>query len=199
MGDKKDDSGLFGWKNWKIPDEWTVVARDRTPVSPTSGRFGLDYDLDDKDNPNRNVLVLRDQYNPVRHPERSIAYDLMRHWQPFYKNFLTDMGAYVMSAQAGICADFELKAMECIEYYGAKQGITACKDWYDDYIECQTGAKQWLRIRAMFKKRHIDNHLEYLQGKRTWEETYEKPPKHNAYLEPWFDQKASHYEQPMTC
>ena len=33
MGDKKDDSGLFGWKNWKIPDEWTVVARDRTPVS----------------------------------------------------------------------------------------------------------------------------------------------------------------------
>ena len=88
MGDKKDDSGLFGWKNWKIPDEWTVVARDRTPVSvslypamsnvikqawsfdslihlqPTSGRFGLDYDLDDKDNPNRNVLVLRDQYNP---------------------------------------------------------------------------------------------------------------------------------------
>ena len=25
------------------------------------------------------------------------------------------------------------------------------------------GAKQWLRIRAMFKKRHIDNHIEYLQ------------------------------------
>ena len=36
MGDKKDDSGLFGWKNWKIPDEWTVVARDRTPVSVSS-------------------------------------------------------------------------------------------------------------------------------------------------------------------
>ena len=111
MGDKKDDSGLFGWKNWKIPDEWTVVARDRTPVSvslcpamlssgncckerkltsgrkypfytqhltrlltyfifqPTSGRFGLDYDLDDKDNPNRNVLVLRDQYNPGTMPD----------------------------------------------------------------------------------------------------------------------------------
>ena len=38
-----------------------------------------------------------------------------------------------------MCADFELKALECIEYYGAKQGITACKDWYDDYIECSTG------------------------------------------------------------
>ena len=78
-----------------------------------------------------------------------------------------------------MCADFELKAQECIEYYGAKQGITACKDWYDDYMECSTGndgptaenditkcflgAKQHLRMRAMFKKRHIDNHIEYLQ------------------------------------
>ena len=75
------------------------------------------------------------------------------------------------------------------------------------------GAKQQLRIRAMFKKRHIDNHLEYLQvricfllilsqscvqGKRTWEETYEKPPKHNAFYEPWFDEKCSHMEAPLT-
>ena len=41
-----------------------------------------------------------------------------------------------------MCADFEIKAIECIEYYGAKQGITACKDWYDDYIECQSGEGQ---------------------------------------------------------
>ena len=53
--------------------------------------------------------------------------------------------------------------MECIEYYGAKQGLTACKDWYDDFIECQGKAKQLLRMRAMFKKRHVDNHIEYLQ------------------------------------
>ena len=33
--------------------------------------------------------------------------------------------------------------MECIEYYGAKQGITACKDWYDDFIECQTGKEKY--------------------------------------------------------
>ena len=31
--DKKDDAGLFGWKNWKIPDDWTVVEHDRTPRS----------------------------------------------------------------------------------------------------------------------------------------------------------------------
>ena len=41
--------------------------------------------------------------------------------------------------QGGMCADFEIRAIECIEYFGAKQGITACKDWYDDYMECQSG------------------------------------------------------------
>lgn len=196
--DNKDNAGLFGWKNWKIPDDWTVVEHDRTPRSPTSGRWDLEDDLMQPNDPTRGGITPQDFYNPVRHPQRSIAYDLMKIWQPFYKNFFTDMGAYVTSAQAGICADFEIRAIECIEYYGAKQGITACKDWYDDYMECQSGAKQQLRIRAMFKKRHIDNHLEYLQGKRTWEETYEKPPKHNAFYEPYFDEKCSHMEAPLT-
>ena len=41
-----------------------------------------------------------------------------------------------------MCADFEIRAIECIEYYGAKQGITACKDWYDDYMECQSGERR---------------------------------------------------------
>ena len=34
---------------------------------------------------------------------------------------------------------------------------------YDDYIECVHKAKQNLRVKAMYKKRHIDNHIEYLQ------------------------------------
>ena len=33
MGADKNDAGLFGWKNFKIPDDWTVVAHDRTPRS----------------------------------------------------------------------------------------------------------------------------------------------------------------------
>ena len=62
----------------------------------------------------------------------------------------------------------------------------------------------------MFKKRHVDNHIEYLQvnlvlkrakkftsdiigrkfqGKRTYAETYEAPPKAHAYVEPWHDPK----------
>merc|ERR1712122_82911 len=87
---------------------------------------------------------------------------------------------------------------ECIEYYGAKQGLTACKDWYDDYIECTHKTKQNLRVKAMYKKRHVDNHLEYLQGKRTYAETYEAPPKAHAYTEPWFDAKFATYSRRNT-
>ena len=34
---------------------------------------------------------------------------------------------------------------------------------YDDYIECVHKSKQNLRVKAMHKKRHVDNHIEYLQ------------------------------------
>ena len=37
--------------------------------------------------------------------------------------------------------------------------------------------------------RHVDNHLEYLQGKRTWAETYEPTPKAFAFTEPWHNPK----------
>ena len=36
----------------------------------------------------------------------------------------------------------------------------------------------------------------HVQGKRTWDETYEKPPQYNAYTEPWFDEKYAHIEHP---
>lgn len=91
--------------------------------------------------------------------------------------------------------DFEMRAMECIEYYGSKQALTACKDWYDDFIECRQRHKQTLRIKAMFRKRHFENHLEYLQGKRSWDETYEAPPKSHAFKEPWFNEKYSHINE----
>ena len=39
---------------------------------------------------------------------------------------------------------------------------------YDDYIECVHKSKQNLRVKAMFKKRHIDNHIEYLQVDTTF-------------------------------
>ena len=39
--------------------------------------------------------------------------------------------------QGFLCEKFELSAMECMEYYGVKQGLTACRDYYDDMMECK--------------------------------------------------------------
>jgi len=194
-----DEGGLFGWRHWTIPDSWTAVEGDRTPRSPTSGGYSEQDQYGANNNSMGEALTrpFRDEENPVRHPQRTIAESLLRYYSPMMKTFMSDMFANVISSQSGACGDFELKALECIEYYGAKQAITACRDWYDDFLECQSGAKQKLRMRAMFKKRHIDNHLEYLQGKRTWDETYEKPPPYNAFIEPWFDEKYSHMEHPQ--
>ena len=95
----KDDAGLFGWRNWRIPDEVTIVQRDRTPKSPTSGRYNRQADLSDDDNPGKDAMFANDAYNPVRHPQLSIAWQLMKYWQPVYKSFFTDLGAHVMSSQ----------------------------------------------------------------------------------------------------
>ena len=95
----KDDAGLFGWRNWRIPDEFTAIKRDRTPASATSGRYNRQQDLSDDNNPGKDALFLGDAYNPVRHPELSIAWTLLKYWQPFYKSIFTDLGAHVMSNQ----------------------------------------------------------------------------------------------------
>ena len=75
-----------------------------------------------------------------------------RYTTPYLKTFFTDLGANIINMQSGPCMDFEInvgsspimnentidlidspfasfQALECIEYYGAKQGLTACKDW----------------------------------------------------------------------
>eukprot|EP00090_Calanus_glacialis_P023376 TRINITY_DN3605_c0_g1_i1.p1 TRINITY_DN3605_c0_g1~~TRINITY_DN3605_c0_g1_i1.p1 ORF type:complete len:197 (-),score=42.23 TRINITY_DN3605_c0_g1_i1:103-693(-) len=194
MGSKDQEGGIFGWRNWTLPDEWTTIHRDRTPKEPKENEYG--HHGSGPQWTMGEVPVIGGDKNPVRHSNLTIADHLLRYWTPFLKTFFTDMGANVMSAQGQRCGDFEIRAMECIEYYGSKQGMTACKDWYDDFMECQMGAKQRLRMRAMFKKRHIDMHMEYLQGKRTWDETYEKPPKYHAYVEPWYNEKWAHVE---TC
>jgi len=195
---------IFWWKDAVIKDGWSLEDA-RTPKGETAGLLGdqghkhwtglgpnLEY-------PEQSIFTpANKEFNPVKypHPEAGIGQHLIkRYHSPHYRNFLTDMGANILNLQGGRCQDFELQAMECIEYYGAKQGLTACKDWYDDYIECMHGCKQRLRVQAMFKKRHIDNHLEYLQGKRTWAETYEPPPKSHAFTEPWFSEKYQNLQQ----
>lgn len=182
---------LLGWKQWQVGDWLFGVEKDRTPVPGTVGS------VEDAGSGNKFDIELNTGYNPVKYPDLTIAQHLQRRFHhPYIKSFLSEVGVNIMSFQHSMCADFEINAMECIEYYGAKQGIVACKDWYDDFIECVHKSKQNLRIKAMFKKRQIDNHLEYLQGKRTWDETYEAPPKAHAFVEPWHDQKFANLHKP---
>jgi len=207
VADKLPDP--IGWRKWKVGDWFGNIDKDRTPI-PHGGRYehrddgaalgGAGTKFVGTQQTSGKMEEVIDStgncYNPVKYPELSIAHHLSRRYTtPYLKTFFTDMGANVINMQSGPCMDFELNALECIEYYGAKQGLTACKDWYDDYIECVHKAKQNLRVKAMYKKRHIDNHLEYLQGKRTYGETYEAPPKAHAYVEPWHDAKYAHLEQ----
>ena len=35
------------------------------------------------------------------------------------------------------CGKLELAAMECMEYYGFKNGKVICKDHYEDFMECR--------------------------------------------------------------
>jgi len=207
LADKLPDP--IGWKKWKVGDWFGNIEKDRTPI-PHGGRFehpddgglsggaGTKY-VEGKVLSNKVEELMNtgtNCYNPVKYPELSIAHHLSRRYTtPYLKTFFTDLGANIINMQSGPCMDFEINALECIEYYGAKQGLTACKDWYDDYIECTHKTKQNLRVKAMYKKRHVDNHLEYLQGKRTYAETYEAPPKAHAYTEPWFDAKFAHLQQ----
>ena len=58
---------------------------------------------------------------------------------------VTDMLAVPMARQHNRCADLELKALECIEYYGAQRGIVLCQDYYDDWHECSAHNLQVIR------------------------------------------------------
>ena len=40
MGSKDQEGGIFGWRNWTLPDEWTTIHRDRTPKEPKENEYG---------------------------------------------------------------------------------------------------------------------------------------------------------------
>jgi len=183
MPEDSQDGGLLGWRNWKLPKPFYGGTWDLTPSS-VDGSYS-----DDMNFPNRPTNTFTAN-NPLVYPNRSIAWDLqMRYVNPGMKNFITDMSAAALNCQGKPCEDFEMNAMECIEYYGMKQGLEACKDWYDDYLECVYQTKQKLRVMHMFRVRHKENWIEYLQGKRSKESLYEPTPKMHAYMAPWVEEK----------
>lgn len=65
---------------------------------------------------------------------------------PYFRSPLTDVfGSLINHQQYGKCAKFELQMMECMEAYGYDKGKVKCSDLIEDFNECQTMTKQFLR------------------------------------------------------
>lgn len=65
------------------------------------------------------------------------------HFAPAFRTPLTDLVGGLVTHQTGArCADFEMRAMECLEAYGVQKGRVRCVDYLDDLRECTFQAKQ---------------------------------------------------------
>ena len=56
---------------------------------------------------------------------------------PAVHNIITDWTNAPGESMTAPCGDLELRALECIEYYGRQRGYVICKDVYDDFTECR--------------------------------------------------------------
>lgn len=130
--------------------------------------------------------------DPIKYPnltrERSYR-DL--YFEPFQKNFITNVGSLILTTTGGFCATLHLQAMECLEYYGMKKGHIICKDYFDDFEECKQKHVQNLRIRAM-QTQLGNRYKEYLKGERKYEDVYYELPKAHSYNLPNKFNQVSH-------
>merc|ERR1719229_1687711 len=80
---------------------------------------------------------------------------------------MTDMFSSWFSNADSRCGRFELACMECMEYYGFKNGKVICKDYYEDFVECKYKQLEARRNHAMALKRK-QRYFEAKAGKRDW-------------------------------
>lgn len=100
------------------------------------------------------------------------------HFGPFSRNPLTDLGGGIMTHQSFIkCNDFEMRAVECIEAYGAAKGRAKCQDYLDDLRECMFETKQIARVQAM----RIERHRQWITGERKSEDHYAPAARVDGY------------------
>lgn len=65
---------------------------------------------------------------------------------PYFRSPFTDIfGSMINHQQYGRCGRFELNMMECMEAYGLDKGRVKCANLIDDFNECHTLTKQFLR------------------------------------------------------
>jgi len=84
----------------------------------------------------------------------------MAHLAPAFRTPITDLTGNLITSQSNKrCADFEMRAMECLEAYGVQKGRAKCVDYMDDLRECMFRTKQLGRVSAMRVERHRQYYL----------------------------------------
>jgi len=62
---------------------------------------------------------------------------VLRYITPYFVNPFNDFFKTFTVTYDLPCTDMEIRALDCLEYHGTRQGMKACQAVYDDFIECE--------------------------------------------------------------
>jgi len=100
------------------------------------------------------------------------------HFAPTFRTPMTDLTGGIMTHQSfSKCADFEMRAMECLEAYGVQHGRSKCQDYMDDLRECMFQTKQLARVNVMRQERH----RQWIMGERSGADHYAPAARIDGY------------------
>jgi len=106
------------------------------------------------------------------------TFNMSAHFAPTFRTPLTDLTGGIMTHQSFTkCADFEMRAMECLEAYGVQHGRSKCQDYMDDLRECMFQTKQLARVNVMRQERH----RQWIMGERSGENHYAPAARIDGY------------------
>jgi len=125
-------------------------------------------------------LVYQEQHDKYTFPKH---YERM-YYAPAFLNFVTDLTASPLDNQGKPCGDMEIKALECVEYYGKQRGFAICKDYYDDYQECRFQEVQHARYHAM-QKEYLKRQYKKMRGLLSEDKLSENGSVYKAPLPGW--------------
>ncbi len=144
---------------------------------------------------------LRPMWNDKLYPNKDISTMFVRDYMvPYISLPTTDLFANFNTYANTDCGGFEKNALECMEYYGLKQGKTICADYYLDLVECRSRDIQVRRVHVasiihsstefiLSPQKARIMALRYAREKKKHagaERPYEPPPKAGYYFEPCF-------------
>jgi NADH dehydrogenase (ubiquinone) Fe-S protein 5 len=69
---------------------------------------------------------------------------------PAFRSPFTDLtGSLINHQYFGQCAEFEMRAVDCLEAYGIVRGAKKCTNVIEDFNECVLQKKQFMRLQVI--------------------------------------------------